>query len=349
MGPNDFPSPAPLASRSPLWYRRLVGLTVVLTFGLIMLGAFVRLTDAGLGCPDWPGCYGQITPLHASEQIARAVAEQGGEHGPVSMGKAWREMIHRYVAKILGLLIIAIAVVAWRRRRELGQSPTLPILLVGVVILQGLFGMWTVTLLLRPAVVTGHLLGGMLTFSLLLWLWLRQQPQPRYLDPEPASALAGPALAGLVLVSLQIFLGGWTSTNYAALVCPDLPTCQGQWWPEADFANAFHFFGELGMTGDGEPLTMQALTAIHLMHRIGALIVFGGIGWLGLRVMNTEGLRRHGIALLAILCVQLLLGLSNVWFDLPLPVAVAHNGGAALLLAALVVLNFRARRARLQI
>jgi cytochrome c oxidase assembly protein subunit 15 len=349
MRPDDFPSPAPLASRSPLWYRRLVGLTVLLTFGLIMLGAFVRLTDAGLGCPDWPGCYGHITPHHASEKIAQAVAEQGGEHGPVSMGKAWREMGHRYVAKILGLLIIAIAVIAWRRRQQLGESPALPIALVGVVILQGLFGMWTVTLLLRPAVVTLHLLGGMLTFALLLWLWLRQQPQPRYLDPEPVAALAGPALFGLVLVSLQIFLGGWTSTNYAALVCPDLPTCQGQWWPEADFANAFHFFGELGMTSDGEPLTMQALTAIHLMHRIGALVVLAGIGWLGLRVMNTEGLRQHGIALLAILFVQLLLGLSNVWFDLPLLVAVAHNGGAALLLAALVVLNFRARRARLQI
>src|SRR5690606_9859671 len=179
-----------------------------------------------------------------------------------------------------------------------------------------------------------------------LWLWLRQLPQPRHIDPEPVAALAGPALLGLLLLSLQIFLGGWTSTNYAALACPDLPTCQGQWWPETDFGNAFHFFGELGRTSDGEPLMMPALTAIHLMHRIGALVVLAVLGWLGLRVMQTEGMRPLGIALLVVLLMQFLLGLSNIWFQLPLPVAVAHNGGAALLLGVLVVLNFRAHRAR---
>jgi cytochrome c oxidase assembly protein subunit 15 len=349
MSSNPFPLPARIPSNAPPWYRRLIGFAVLLTFGLIMLGAFVRLTDAGLGCPDWPGCYGQISPLHASEDIARAVDEQGGEHGPVSMGKAWREMVHRYVAQVLGLLVIGIAIVAWRRRHELGQSPTLPILLVGVVVLQGLFGMWTVTLLLKPAIVTGHLLGGMITFALLLWLWLRQLPQARYVDPEPVAALVVPATIGLVLLSLQIFLGGWTSTNYAALACSDLPTCQGRWWPETDFANAFHFFRELGKTGDGEPLSMQALTAIHLMHRIGAVVVLVVLGWLGLRVAQTEGLGRLGFALLAALLLQVLLGLSNVVWDLPLSLAVAHNGGAVLLLAAVVVLNFRAHRARLQI
>ena len=193
-------------ARQRLAFRRIVFASVVLTLCLVMLGAWVRLTDAGLGCPDWPGCYGKLTPAHASEEISRAVAEQGGEHGPVSMGKAWREMIHRYIAQVLGLLVIGISIVAWRHRHEVGQSPTLPIALVGVVILQGIFGMWTVTLLLKPAIVTGHLIGGLITFALLLWLWLRQQPQPRYIDPEPVAALVAPALVGLALLSVQILL-----------------------------------------------------------------------------------------------------------------------------------------------
>ena len=348
MAPN-FSSPAPIPARAPQWFRRLVGFTVILTLCLIMIGAWVRLTDAGLGCPDWPGCYGKLFPSQAKEQIAQAVAEQGGEHGPVSMGKAWREMGHRYVAKILGLLIIAIAIIAWVRRREFQQSPALPIWLVGVVILQGLFGMWTVTLLLKPAIVTGHLLGGMLTFALLLWLWLRQLPQPRYVDAEPVAALAGPAALGLVFVVIQIFLGGWTSTNYAALACTDLPTCQGVWWPEMNFRDAFHFFRELGMTGDGQILPVEALTAIHLIHRIGAVVVLAVIGWLGWRVARTDGTGGLGLAILVALAVQWLLGLSNVYFSLPISLAVAHNGGAAVLLGLLVVLNFRAHRARLQI
>ena len=344
--------PAPYAGRPAVgaaFYRRLIAAALILTFGLVMLGAYVRLSDAGLGCPDWPGCYGQLSPLHAKEEIARAVAEQGGEHGPVSMGKAWREMVHRYFAQALGLLIIAIAVVAWRRRAELRQSPVLPISLVGVVILQGIFGMWTVTLLLKPAIVTGHLIGGLLTFAMLLWLWLRQSPAPRYVDAEPVAALAGPALLGLVLVSAQIFLGGWTSTNYAALACTDLPTCQGQWWPEMNFRDAFHFVRELGKTGDGENLPMQALTAIHLMHRIGAVVIAFYVGWLGWRARKAGGVAGLGAALLAVLTLQWLLGLSNVYFSLPIAVAVAHNGGAALLLALTLTLLFRARQARLQV
>ncbi|HLT26194.1 MAG TPA: COX15/CtaA family protein [Zeimonas sp.] len=333
-------------ARAALRYRRLIGFTLVLTFALIMLGAYVRLTDAGLGCPDWPGCYGTLSPYHAQDDIAKAVAEQGGEHGPVSMGKAWREMIHRYFAKLLGLLCIGIAVLAWRRRETLRQSPALPIALVGVVVLQGIFGMWTVTLLLKPAIVTGHLIGGLLTFSMLLWLWLRQTGRPRYVDAEPVAALHAPALLGLVLVSAQIFLGGWTSTNYAALACTDLPTCRGQWWPPMDFANAFHFVRELGRTGDGELLSHEALTAIHVMHRVGAVVVALYVGWLAWRVRATEGLRALGSAVFVVLVAQWLLGLSNVYFSLPLPVAVAHNGGAALLLGLLVTLLFRARQAR---
>jgi cytochrome c oxidase assembly protein subunit 15 len=330
-------------------YRRLIGFAVLLTLGLIMLGAWVRLTDAGLGCPDWPGCYGKLSPAQAQSHIAQAVAEQGGEHGPVSMGKAWREMVHRYVASFLGLLIVAIAVIAWRRRRALGQSPLLPTVLVGVVILQGLFGKWTVTLLLKPAIVTGHLVGGLLTFSLLLWLWLRQLPPVRYVDAEPVAALRAPALLALALVCAQIFLGGWVSTNYAALACTDLPTCQGQWWPPVLFEDGFHFLRELGKTGDGENLPMQALTAIHLAHRIGAVAVLLVVGWVGIRAARAAGVGALGAALLLVLALQWALGLSNVWFGLPLPVAVAHNGGAAVLLALVLVLNFRAARALRQV
>jgi cytochrome c oxidase assembly protein subunit 15 len=330
-------------------YRRLIALAVVLTFGLVMLGAYVRLTEAGLGCPDWPGCYGNLSPAHAHDHIAAAVEEQGGEHGPVSMGKAWREMIHRYLASFLGLVIIVIAWIAVRRRAEFGQSPGLPLTLVGVVGLQGLFGKWTVTLLLEPAIVTGHLIGGMLVWSLLVWLWMRQFGNVRYLDAEPVAALRGPALIGLALVVVQVVLGGWTSTHYAALACTDLPTCQGLWWPQADFREAFQVVRELGRARDGGMLPADALTAIHLSHRIGAVVVTLYLLWLGQRVLRVQGIRRWGGAILGALALQVALGLSNVVFGLPLPVAVAHNGGAALLLAAMVVLNFRAARARLQI
>lgn len=330
-------------------YRRLIFATGVVTLVLIMLGAYVRLSDAGLGCPDWPGCYGKLTPTQARHEIARAVEQQGGEHGAVSAAKAWKEMVHRYLAMAIGLAIIAIAVRSFRLRRELGQSPVLPIALVGVVILQGLFGKWTVTLLLKPAIVTGHLLGGMLTFGLLVWLWQRQVQAQRYVDAEPIAALRNPAMLGLVLLIAQIFLGGWTSTNYAALACTDFPTCQGRWWPDAEFAHAFHLFRELGKTGDGAGLPMQALTAIHLTHRIGAVVVGVYLYLLARRVMALSEVRGLGVALMLILFVQVTLGVSNVWFSLPLPVAVFHNGGAALLVGLLVMLNFRAFRARLQV
>ncbi len=334
------------AGRAPA-YRRLIGFTAALTLALIMLGAWVRLTDAGLGCPDWPGCYGKLTPTQAKSDIARAVVEQGGEHGPVSMGKAWREMVHRYVASGLGLLIIAIAVMGWRARRQIDQSPVLPIALVGVVIMQGLFGMWTVTLLLKPAVVTLHLAGGMLTFALLIWLWQRQQPRWSAVDERALVRLQLLARGALVLVALQILLGGWTSTNYAALACTDLPRCQGRWWPEMNFKDAFHVFRELGRTDSGEFLPAQALTAIHLMHRLGAICVSAWLGLLAWRVMKVPGTRGFGLALLLMLATQFSLGLSNVWFSLPISVAVAHTGGAAVLLALVVVLNFRVAQARL--
>lgn len=329
-------------------YRRLIQVTALVTLVLIMLGAYVRLSDAGLGCPDWPGCYGKLTPTQAGKHIAEAVAQQGGEHGAVSIGKAWKEMVHRYLASLIGLAIIAIAIMAIRLRKTLGQSPLLAVALVGVVILQGLFGKWTVTLLLKPAIVTGHLLGGLLTLSLLVWLWMRQRPSPRLVDARSVAALRGPAVLGLLLLVAQVFLGGWTSTNYAALACTDLPTCQGRWWPDANFGDAFHLFRELGKTGDGAGLPMQALTAIHLSHRIGAVVVGAYLFWLASRVIRLTDLSRLGWALMAMLIIQILLGLSNIWFSLPLPVAVSHNGGAAVLVSLLVVLNFLTFRARRQ-
>jgi cytochrome c oxidase assembly protein subunit 15 len=324
---------------------RVLGFAVVLTLCLIMMGAWVRLTDAGLGCPDWPGCYGHLTPTQASDKIAAAVEQQGGEHGPVSMGKAWREMLHRYVAVALGAIVLFVAGYSIWRRRVLRQSPLPALLLLAVVILQGMFGKWTVTLLLKPAIVTGHLIGGMLVFSMLLWLWLRQRPPPAWIDPEPVAALRWPAGIALLAVACQIFLGGWVSTNYAALACTDLPTCQGRWWPDANFADGFHFVRELGRTGDGEFLPMQALTAIHLTHRIGAIVVALAVGWAGWRTWRGSGMRGLGLLLLAMLAVQWSLGLANVAFSLPLAVAVGHNGGAAVLLGLIVVLNFRAWQA----
>ena len=330
-------------------FRRLIAVTTLVTLILIMLGAYVRLSDAGLGCPDWPGCYGQLTPAQAAGDVSKAVQQQGGDHGPVSMPKAWKEMLHRYLAMAVGLAIVVIAILAIRFRSQLRYSPWLPIVLVFTVVMQGLFGKWTVTLLLKPAIVTGHLIGGMVTFGLLVWLWQRQYPAARQVDAEPAADITMLAAIGLIILSAQIVLGGWVSTNYAALACTDLPTCQGKWWPPTNFSDAFHVFRELGKTSQNTPLDQSALTAIHLSHRIGAIVAAGYLFWLGALVSKIAALAWLGRMLMLLVVVQVLLGVSNVWFSLPLFVAVSHNGVAALLVAALVMLNFRAFAARMQI
>jgi len=334
-------------------YRKLILLAVLVTLCLIPFGAWVRLTDAGLGCPDWPGCYGKLTPTRAIDEISRAVDVQGGEHGPVSLGKAWREMAHRYVASALGFLLLIIAGWAVARRESLKQSPALALVIVGLVILQGMFGKWTVTLLLKPAIVTGHLIGGMTLLALLTWLALRQfggtvaSRTGSWLspvDPEPLARLLPYARIGLVLLAVQIVLGGWVSTNYAALACTDLPTCQGSWWPSMKMSEGFHIARELGKTATGEGLSLQALTAIHWVHRLGAVVItlwIAGLAWATVRA----GALRLGLGLVGGLVLQVVLGLSNVWFGLPLPVAVAHNASAGLLLMVIVVLNFRANLA----
>ncbi len=323
-------------------YQRLILAALILTLGVVVLGAYVRLSDAGLGCPDWPGCYGKLTPHHASEMINQAQVEQPG--GPVTPAKAWKEMVHRYFAGALGLLVLAIAVLAWRLRRDSRGGPGLPMALLALIVFQALLGMWTVTLLLKPMVVTAHLLGGMATLSLLLWLWLRERDQFGHAYYARADHLHRIALLGLGLVILQIALGGWVSTNYAALACTDYPRCQGVWVPEMDFEHSFTLHRELGETADGDFLPLEALTAIHWVHRMMALIVFATLVRLVTRLFRTPGYKGMGVLIGMLLLIQFSLGISNVLFSLPIAVAVAHNAGAALLLGSLVLLNFRIRR-----
>ncbi len=323
-------------------YRKLVLAALLLTLVLVSLGAYVRLSDAGLGCPDWPGCYGKLTPGHAAAAIDAELAAR--PHGPVSHAKAWKEMVHRYVAGTLGLLVLAIAALAWRLRRDTAGTPLLPTFLLAVVGFQALLGMWTVTLLLKPLVVTAHLLGGLATLSLLLWLWLRETGRSSHAYFARVDHLRAGATVAVLLVVVQIALGGWVSSNYAALACTDYPLCQGQWRPPMDFAHAFTLRRELGETAAGDLLPLEALTAIHWTHRWMALVVAVYLGWLVLRLLRTPGYAGFGLAIGALLLAQLTLGISNVLLSLPLGVAVAHHAGAALLLCALVWLNHRVRR-----
>lgn len=317
-------------------YRPLVLCAVALTFLVIVVGAYVRLEDAGLGCPDWPGCYGKLLGV-PDEPHELARAEQAFPGKTVDAGRAWKEMFHRYLAGTLGLLVLAIAAMAWRRRKEYGGSPWLATGLVAVIGIQATLGMWTVTMLLKPAVVTLHLLGGMATFALLIWLALRELQPP---SPPDAARLRPWAALGIALLTAQIALGGWVSANYAALACTDFPACHGEWLPEMDFGNAFHVVRELGVTAAGAPLSHEALTAIHWSHRLGALVVLIYVGGLALWTLRTPGLRVLGAAIAALLLVQAGLGVANVLLHLPLVLAAAHNAVAALLLGALVMLNF---------
>lgn len=322
------------------FYRPLALVATVLAFSVVALGAYVRLSDAGLGCPDWPGCYGHLlgVPEAPHEQSQAAQAFPGK---PVDAGRAWKEMVHRYFAGTLGLLILALCILAWRHRRQLAASPTLPTVLVGIVGFQALLGMWTVTLLLKPVIVSAHLLGGMTTLSLLVWLSLRQD-QPRHgHSPQAGAGIRLLAFAALSAVFAQIALGGWVSSNYAALACPDFPTCKGTWLPDMDFTHAFSVHRELGETVDGSPLSYEALTAIHWTHRAGAGVVLALVGSLALALSRQGSWQRWGWLLGLLLLTQIGLGIANVLLSLPLPLAVAHNIGAALLLTACVALNLR--------
>ncbi len=301
------------------FFRVLAGATALLAFIVIVVGAYVRLSDAGLGCPDWPGCYGHPVPTLI--------------HDDSALAKAWKEMGHRYLAGSLGILILLIAALAWKLRIAARHASAI----VALVIFQATLGMWTVTLLLKPVIVTLHLLGGMATFALLVLLFLRVNS---FSTPGGASRLRSLAAAALVALVVQIALGGWVSANYAALACPDLPGCLGQALPPMDFHNAFHVFRELGRTGEGELLPMEALVAIHWTHRLFAVLVLLIALTAALRTVSVPSLRWVGACVGAAVILQFSLGVANVLLQLPLPLAAAHNAGAALLLASLVVLNF---------
>ncbi|WP_247747715.1 COX15/CtaA family protein [Achromobacter xylosoxidans] len=318
-------------------YRKLVFFTWFLTLDLIMFGAFVRLTDSGLGCPDWPGCYGSVTPLGAMGDIHEA--SQAMPFGPVTLSKAWIEMIHRYVGSILGMLIIGIVYMAWRYRRELGRSPALAVTTLVAVCVQGAFGAWTVTHKLMPAVVTAHLVFGLSVLALMTWLSARERP---HLALSAAAARWRPWVAGgFALLLVQVTLGGWVSTNYAALACMDFPMCHGQWVPEMDFHGGYSVIRALGELPSGEMISQPALTAIHWVHRNFAFVVFLYLGTLAWRLRAEPGLRGPATLMLALLAAQLLTGLTTIFFQWPLLIAVLHNGGAAGLTLAAVVLMVR--------
>ncbi len=321
-------------------WARLVALLVFLTMDLVMFGAFVRLTDAGLGCPDWPGCYGHLTPAQAHVQIHQAVAEEGGTQGNVSPFKAWVEMIHRYVATIIGALITVMAARAlWARRKGKAVRVGLPLLLFAWIIVQGMFGAWTVTLLLKPLIVTLHLMGGIVLLLLAAWFWMRNRPDMQPLDAGAATRWLTLAALGALLV--QIFLGGWVSTNYAALACSGFPTCNGSWNPPADWSAGFTMWRDLGRMPDGSAITLQALIAIHWAHRLFAVVVSALVlGAAGLLARLPE-LRRLAGWLVAALLSQIALGVSVVLLQHPLVPAVAHNGVAALMVLLLTTAAWR--------
>ncbi|MEI8028964.1 MAG: COX15/CtaA family protein [Comamonadaceae bacterium] len=321
--------------------RRLHALTLLtlfLTFDLIMFGAFTRLTDSGLGCPDWPGCYGNASPIGANADIS--AAQSAMPSGPVTHGKAWIEMIHRYLATSVGVLIVVLAVAGWLGRRrngnQQGLSPWWPTLTLLWVCIQGAFGALTVTMKLFPAIVTLHLLGGLVLLALLCVQVVRSSRLDRAV---PLIAIA-PGLRKLLWLSfalllLQVTLGGWVSTNYAVLACTDFPMCQNSWWPLMDFRQGFEVWRELGLTGSGEPINFSALTAIHYIHRLLALLVLPLLGVLAWRLHRVLAMRKPSQWIAALTGLQLATGLSNVILDWPLIAAVLHTGGAGALVVAL--------------
>jgi cytochrome c oxidase assembly protein subunit 15 len=322
-------------------FNTAILLTTLLTLFIVALGAYVRLSDAGLGCPDWPGCYGHVGVPDTVEEIT--IANQAYPERPVEAPKAWKEMIHRYFASALGLFIIGLAITAWKLKRSLpDQQLLIPSLLVPLVCLQGAFGMWTVTLKVHPVFVTLHLLFGLLTLSLLWLMWLKQRLRASTAAKYPKN-LKRLAPVTLLILVLQIFLGGWVSTNYAALHCQDFPTCQGEYWPEMNFRAGFDLLLPIGPDYEGGHLDNTGRVTIHVAHRIGALVTTVFVALLCLRcIVTTRNQRVKTAAKITagLLLAQLGLGVSNILFSLPLPVAVAHNAVAALLLLGVISLNY---------
>jgi heme a synthase len=321
-------------------FRRLALAGVVLTFAVVVLGAWVRLSAAGLGCPDWPGCYGHLSVDDAARNVD--AINEAFPHRPFEYHKAIKEMVHRYFASTLGLLILALAGLAIANRRDPQQPVVLPIALVALVIFQGLLGMWTVTLLLKPLIVVLHLLGGLATLSLLAWLAFASAAGGTQTRNVPT--LKRITVAALAVLALQIALGGWTSSNYAALACPDFPTCQNSLWPQMDVKDAFILWRGLGIDYEGGVLDHPARVAIHFVHRLGAVLaalVLGFASIAAIRLGPTRGVRIAGAVLGVVLVCQLILGPVMVMRALPLTLATAHNGVAALLLLSVVALYRR--------
>ena len=323
--------------------QALTVLTLFLTFDLVLFGAFTRLTDSGLGCPDWPGCYGSASPVGARADIA--AAQEAMPTGPVTHGKAWVEMIHRYLATGVGVLIIVLTVATWlqwRRARADStvsppvMSPWWPTFTLVWVCLQGAFGALTVTMKLFPAIVTLHLMGGVVLLALLCVQAVRHTQAVRGVQP---AVLAAPLRLGVLvsgaLVALQVVLGGWVSTNYAVLACTTFPTCQGSWWPVMDFAQGFQLWRPLGLLQDGSHISFAGLTAIHYAHRLVAYGVLLALAWLAWRLHRATALRLQARWLAGLALLQLATGLSNVVLGWPLLAAVLHTGGAAALVVVL--------------
>lgn len=324
--------------------HRLAKIAAVVAFCVVVLGAWVRLSHAGLGCPDWPGCYGQLTWPDAPAEIE--AANQAFPDRPVDTGVAWKEMVHRYLAGILVLLVIGLNILAWRPkssfRTDLYTFRGITGGLLILILFQAALGMWTVTLKLWPIVVLAHLLGGFATFGLLCWLVFRSGRQAVGVTGWAFRKQRNWILAALAVLTFQVALGGWTSANYSALACPDFPACQGQAWPAMDFSEAFVLWREIGVDYEGGVLDLPARTAIHMSHRIGAAITLLVLVVLAIRLISAPASRPAGLILLAGAGLQVTLGILNVVLHLPLANAVAHNGLAALLTALLIWLLHRA-------
>ena len=322
-------------------FKKITLFTTVMTFCLIVLGAYVRLADAGLGCPDWPGCFGTLTVPESQLAIEKAQHTFPGQ--VIENDKAWKEMVHRYVAGLLGLLILTIGYLAYKNKKSLKVSILAPFSLLGIVFFQAMLGMLTVTLLLKPIIVSAHLIGGMTTLALLTYISYEHYNENSKLILKQ-SIIFYMARFGFILIFMQIFLGGWTSTNYAGLACTDFPTCHGQWIPDMDFKNAFNIFRDLGQTSEGTPISLNALQAIQWVHRIGAITLVIYFGYLSYALMKYKQLRSEAMLLLAILAAQFIIGVANLILHLPMVLAVSHNLTAALLVVIITIINAKIKK-----
>ena len=319
--------------------KKITLTAIVLAFIVIVFGAYVRLTDAGLGCPDWPGCYGFFSVPESNESLLEVEKNFPGQI--VESGKAWREMIHRYIASTLGFLIVIIFAVYLSRKKQYREQEktNLPLYLLLLVIFQGLLGMWTVTLKVHPLIVSAHLVGGLSTLSLLFYYYKKQSTQ----KPTTKQKLSGFILLGFCFLIIQILLGGWTSTNYAALGCPDIPLCYGQLWPDnMDFQKGFLSWQSFGKNYEGGLLTPPARTAIHFTHRLGAVVVFFVLGAIGLKYLSNSNqqIKIAASYFLVALVTQLIIGIVMVWSSINLSLATAHNAFAAILLLSFINLLY---------